>query len=326
MMLGLAIGDALGNTSEGMRPHERRSRHGEVRSYLQAPWGSPGETPPRGYPSDDTQLAFWTLEQMLEDGGYVPQNVATKFTQARIFGIGATVRQYLENMQARGRPWYESGVRSAGNGALMRIAPILIPHSKRPSPALWVDTTLCAMTTHNDSASISACLAFVGILWELLSMARPPRSDWYLQRYIEVARGLECDDSYRPRGGRFVTYQGPLWRYAERVIKEAMARDWDTLEACESWGSGAYLLETVPSVLYVLARHGADPEEAIIRAVNDTWDNDTVGAIVGAAVGALHGGAALPARWRRGLAGRLGESDDGHVQDLLEKARRQWGS
>jgi ADP-ribosyl-[dinitrogen reductase] hydrolase len=36
-------------------------------------------------------------------------------------------------------------------------------------------------------------------------------------------------------------------------------------------------------------RHADDPEEAILRAVSDTKDNDTIGAIVGAAVGALHG-------------------------------------
>jgi ADP-ribosylglycohydrolase len=43
----------------------------------------------------------------------------------------------------------------------------------------------------------------------------------------------------------------------------------------------------VPTVIYILMRHGHDPEEAIVRAVNDTKDNDTVAAIVGAAVGAL---------------------------------------
>ena len=84
------------------------------------------------------------------------------------------------------------------------------------------------------------------------------------------------------------------------------------------WVSGAYLLETVPSVLYILARHGADPAEAIRRAVNDTRDNDTVAAIVGAAVGAMHGEEALPAEWHRDLLGRTRESDDGALHQLLD--------
>ena len=41
----------------------------------------------------------------------------------------------------------------------MRIAPILIPHLQHPSPELWVDTALCAMITHNDSAAIVGAAA-----------------------------------------------------------------------------------------------------------------------------------------------------------------------
>ena len=115
---------------------------------------------------------------------------------------------------------------------------------------------------------------------------------------------------------------GLLSAYTEMVITEAMDRDLSVLEACDTWGSGAYLLETLPSVLYVLMRHGHDPEEAIVRAVNDTRDNDTVAAIVGAAVGALHGREALPARWVEGLLGRTQARDDGRVFELIEGTRR----
>src|SRR5262249_52108449 len=91
---------------------------------------------------------------------------------------------------------------------------------------------------------------------------------------------------------------------------------------CNRWHSGAYLLETVPSVLLILARHGDDPEEAIVRAVNDTRDNDTIAAIVGAAMGALHGESNLPLRWRDGLLGRTSADDDGHVQKLVAELQR----
>jgi len=58
MLLGLAVGDALGLTSEGLRPEDRRSFHGEIRDYL--PNRATGRN--EGLPCDDTQLAFWTLE------------------------------------------------------------------------------------------------------------------------------------------------------------------------------------------------------------------------------------------------------------------------
>jgi ADP-ribosylglycohydrolase len=95
-------------------------------------------------------------------------------------------------------------------------------------------------------------------------------------------------------------------------------------EACDGWYSGAFLMETVPTVLYILMRHGDDPEEAIVRAVNDTKDNDTVGAIVGAAVGATHGVDALPLRWRDGLLGRTGAADDGRIFELVALAQQRW--
>ena len=85
------------------------------------------------------------------------------------------------------------------------------------------------------------------------------------------------------------------------------------------------MLETVPCALYTLMRRGSDPEHAIVRAVNDTKDNDTVAAIVGAAVGALHGRDALPSRWVRGLLGRTSADDDGRVFELLARLRRLVG-
>ncbi|MFH0825519.1 MAG: ADP-ribosylglycohydrolase family protein [Pseudomonadota bacterium] len=95
---------------------------------------------------------------------------------------------------------------------------------------------------------------------------------------------------------------------------------------CLSWYSGAYILETVPSAIYILMKHGHDFEEAIVRAVNDTRDNDTVAAIVGAAVGALHGKGAIPDKWLSNLLGRTMHNDDGRIFELLREARNRWGS
>jgi ADP-ribosyl-[dinitrogen reductase] hydrolase len=106
-----------------------------------------------------------------------------------------------------------------------------------------------------------------------------------------------------------------------KVVK-AHSRSLSVKDACAWWYSGAYLLETLPSVIYILMRHGHDPEEAIIRAVNDTKDNDTIAAIVGAAVGALHGKKGIPARWLKDLSGRTTDRDDGRVFELIKMARK----
>ena len=319
-LLGVAIGDALGNATEGKLPSARAARFGEIRHYLDHPVVGRAA----GLPSDDTQLTFWTVEQLLADGGLVPEHLATRFCQGRIYGIGSAVSKALDRVRA-GVEWHRAGSRSAGNGALMRTAPMLLPHLAVGGTAIWADTALSTLLTHNDRAAITASLAWVAMLWELLDMSGPPPRTWWGERYCELAHDLEGDAEYSPRGGLFTSYTGPSWRFVQERLAWADAAQMPVLDACNAWFSGAYLLETLPSVLYILMCHADDPEEAIVRAVNDTKDNDTVAAIVGAAVGALYGRAAYPAAWIEGLMGRTTDCDDGRVFALIEAAHlRFW--
>ncbi len=132
MLLGLAIGDGLGITSEGKVPHVRWERYGEVRDYL--PNKYTGER--KGYPSDDTQLAFWTLDCLLEDGGLVPDHVAAAFCRERIIGIGHTVKEFSQRYRSGIRPWHECSIKSAGNGALdaHRADPTTAPYESNRGP------------------------------------------------------------------------------------------------------------------------------------------------------------------------------------------------
>ena len=317
MLLGLAIGDALGNTTEGMLPGQRRQLYGEIRDYLPNRYAGGSR---RGTPTDDTQLAFWTLESLIAKRGLTLQDVAERFCSRQIFGIGGTVRRFIGNFKA-GRPWHESGVQSAGNGALMRIAPVLLPHLKTGSRELWADAALGAMLTHNDTASISSCVAFVYMLWELLQMEAPPDPEWWPTTYCQIATQLENETVYSPRSGQIKSFQGALTNFIQEYVLDAHERNLSVADACRPWYSGAFLLETVPGVIYILMRHAHDPEEAIVRAVNDTKDNDTYAAIVGAAVGALHGAHGLPRRWVAGLTGRTGAADDKRIFELIAEAK-----
>ena len=95
MMLALAVGDSLGNAIEGILPADQRQHYGEITDYLPNPYAAT-----RGVPTDDTQLAFWTLEQMIVDGGLVPDLVAARFCQDTIFGIGRAVREFVRNCRS----------------------------------------------------------------------------------------------------------------------------------------------------------------------------------------------------------------------------------
>ena len=105
MLLGLAIGDSLGVTTESINHGKRHAQYGEITDYLPNRYAYNQRV---GLPSDDTQLAFWTIEQTLLEQAVNPENIARRFTKQRIFGIGQTVRDFLRNYKAE-VPWYESG-------------------------------------------------------------------------------------------------------------------------------------------------------------------------------------------------------------------------
>jgi hypothetical protein len=69
VLLGIAIGDALGNTSESYRPQDRNRAFGEINNYLP---NRHADGRCVGLPSDDTQMSFWLLAHLLEDGHLEP--------------------------------------------------------------------------------------------------------------------------------------------------------------------------------------------------------------------------------------------------------------
>ena len=320
MLLGLAIGDSLGNRSESMLPDQRLRMHGEIRDYLPNRYAG-GQAV--GVPSDDTQMAFFALEERLAGTAFDPAALARRFANETIFGMGGSVRAFVRNHR-NGVPWQQAATDSAGNGALMRIASVLVPHVRSPSTDLWAEAAVNTMLTHNCPAAIGASVAWVAMLWELLSMRAAPTPEWWLDRFVDVCQRVEGDVAMSPRGGAYRARREPLAAFTQHVVTTARSGNRSALDACNDWYSGAFLMETVPSVIYILERHGHDPEEAIVRAVNDTKDNDTVAAIVGAAMGALHGSERLPLRWREGLLGRIRADDEGSVQALLSRARGRW--
>jgi ADP-ribosylglycohydrolase len=301
---------------------QRHAQFGEIRDYLPNPRMGGHRV---GLPSDDSQLAFRTLESLLEHRGLNPDDLSARFAAGGLYGVGKSMREFLQKREAGFTSWYHCGAESAGNGALMRIAPVVLLHPAGTSAAFWLDAALASIVTHRDACSVASCVAFADLLARLLRLPAPPTPDWILGTFTATVRQVCTDQTYQPTHLPLAGKSGTFPDHLEAMLKEAHRNDWTSAQACAAWESGAYLLETVPSVLWILARHAHDPEEAIVRAVNDTHDNDTVAAIVGAAVGALHGRDALPANWQRGLLGRTDASDDGRVFRLIEEAvRRDW--
>ncbi|WP_156786058.1 ADP-ribosylglycohydrolase family protein [Archaeoglobus veneficus] len=318
MLLGVAIGDSLGYPVEGIPPNYKLKRYGEITDYIPT---KRSDWKPIGVPTDDTQLTFWTVEVLLENNGYLNvKELADRFVKERIFGIGSTIKGFIRNYKDERKPWYLSGVHSAGNGALMRISPVLIPHVKKPSNELWADTLLSTLLTHNDPLAISSSVAFVNILWKLLQMEDAPPPNWWIDEYVKVASQIEGGTRYKTRR-KGLMYSGSGYEFINTYVRKAVENEVDILKFSNKIGSGAYLLETLPFVIYVLCNYSYDPEESIVKAVTYSKDSDTIGAIVGSAVGALHGAEEFPHRWVNNLTGRLSYRDDGRIFKLLDKIK-----
>jgi len=76
------------------------------------------------------------------------------------------------------------------------------------------------------------------------------------------------------------------------------------------FGCGVRSADSWPPALWAALRYLDDPEEAIIQAVSLGGDTDTIGAMTGALVGALHGDRWFPARWFEQLENQLNGRDE----------------
>jgi ADP-ribosyl-[dinitrogen reductase] hydrolase len=169
---------------------------------------------------------------------------------------------------------------------------------------------MSAFITHCNTVALSSAIAFTHLLWKALE--RPLgdclNSEWWLEVYLRVAQDLEvgalpCPLNTDPIPRWIVGFQGTLCDFVDGPVRKAFQKGVTLSEACslDGFGSRADCTQTVPAVLYVLMSHANSFESSIIASVNDTKDNDSVAAIVGALVGALHSKQVIRKKWLDGI-------------------------
>ena len=128
-LLGLACGDALGTTVE-FKPR------GSFPDVTDMTGGGPFNLKP-GQWTDDTSMALCLAESLLNKGGFNAADQMGRYLNwwqwgylsatGDCFDIGMTVREALARFQASGDPFAGSTAPySAGNGSLMRLAPVVL--------------------------------------------------------------------------------------------------------------------------------------------------------------------------------------------------------
>ena len=138
-LLGLAVGDALGTTVEFQLPGSFRPLETIVGG---GPFGlRPGEW------TDDTSMALCLAESLVECGGFDAVDQMTRYcrwkneghlsSNGRCFDIGITVDAALRNFERTGDACSGSvDPLAAGNGSLMRLAPVPLFYADDPHAAI----------------------------------------------------------------------------------------------------------------------------------------------------------------------------------------------
>jgi ADP-ribosyl-[dinitrogen reductase] hydrolase len=283
ILIGKAVGDALGAGTEFRTPDEIARRFGEVRGYVQGlnHGFAPGEL------TDDTQMAlcilgaYWDVCLRGHDLVEATLRRFQAWLAAQPPDIGITTRSALIASEQQGfaggfQVWEGSGYSAAGNGALMRAAASVVSGSR--GETLRREAIELAMLTHPDPRSLGACWALVATLEALLDGASPADA-W--RSALDEVDGAELD---QPIQARFGAQRGALIR--ER-LPEARAAIRDAVEhgLIGQWRSqSGYVIDTLEAA--VAGSLAPTFLDGILPIVARGDDSDTVAAIAGAALGA----------------------------------------
>jgi ADP-ribosyl-[dinitrogen reductase] hydrolase len=274
-LIGLALGDVLGV------PLEFSARDSRTVSGIEG--GGPFKLDP-GMWTDDTSMACCLAYSLIKKGGFDAEHQMQSYCKwyqygaysptGTCFDIGVATRTALEHFLKTGQPYAGSDdPRSAGNGSLMRLAPIPIFYADS-----FEECVECAAsssrTTHQAPEAIDACRYYAALIFGALN---------------GVPKDILLDGLYSPIEGYW--QRQPL----SRAILEIARGSYKTKERHQIHSSG-YVVHTMEAALWALHRN-TNFRDGVLEAVNLGDDSDTVGAVYGQLAGAIYGETGLPIDW-----------------------------
>lgn len=299
-LLGLAAGDALGTTLEFRPP-------GTFDPISEMVGGGPFNLKP-GQWTDDTSMALCLAESLVEQQGFDLTDQLTRYVRWYRFGylsstghcfdIGNTIRQALHQFEQTGDPYSgQTHPHSAGNGSIMRLAPVPLVYAWQPDLAIEKSGE-SSRTTHATQAAVDAC-RYLGAL--LVGAVSGETKEVLLSsRYCPVP-GYWGSNPLTPAIDKIAT--GTFKSLSPPAIK----------------GSG-YVVDSLEAALWAFW-HSDSFREGCLMAINLGDDADTTGAVYGQLAGAYYGASSIPATWRNQLA--LGTVIEELAVKLLELRQQE---
>lgn len=282
-LLGLAAGDALGTTLEFRPP----GSFTPIRDMFGGgPFGLRA-----GQWTDDTSLALCLAESLVERQRFDPVDQLERYllwyrqghlsSTDRCFDIGNTTRAALERFE-RTRESYcgPTDPRSAGNGSIMRLAPVPLAFARDLRQAIERSGE-SSRTTHGAPVAVDACRYFGALL-------------------AGAVRGASKEELLSEHFGPSPGYwqENPLHPEIEEIARGSFRRR----NPPEIKGSG-YAARSLEAALWAFQTSDSFREGCLL-AVNLGDDADTTGAVYGQLAGSFYGAEAIPETWRSKLARR----------------------
>lgn len=280
-LLGLAVGDALGTTLEFSRP-------GTFTPITDMIGGGPFRLR-AGEWTDDTSMALCLATSLIEQGSFDPTDQMERYIRwykegyfssiGTCFDIGNTTRSALHRFMGTNNPYSGStNPDSAGNGSIMRLAPIPLYFVNLPFNAI-VMAGESSRTTHGARTAIDACRYFSAIM-------------------VGALHGISKDQLLASR-------YSPVYGYwaAHPLVPEVdaiAAGSFKTKQPPEIKGSG-YVVESLEAALWAFYQTD-NYRDGCLLAANLGDDADTTAAVYGQLAGAFYGESAIPAGWRTLIA------------------------
>lgn len=283
VLVGLVAGNQLGVPTERLETPEAIRE-----AFPHGVWDLP--PPPRGSPyDDDAALALLLGESLADRPDFDVADVAQRWIKWMKLdgrGLGVTTRNALRMIE-RGVEPYEAGRQareldpkgSAGNGAVMRCAPVAIRFHDNVDKLIRVSTQQAAIT-HADERCLWGAAAVNIAIRELL-YGNIYFVDEVLHRLADKA----------PRA---------LLDAIHRVLREEQADLPITVP-----GETGYVVHCI-EIAFWFAAHDRTLEDALVYLAQAGGDTDTNAAVAGALLGARYGEIAIPRRWMSQLAGAQG--------------------
>jgi len=292
-LLGLAIGDALGTTLEFCRPGSFvpiKDMIGDGQFNLK-----PGEW------TDDTSMALCLAESLTTRMEFDPIDQLERYlkwyregylsSNGICFDVGITVLSSLMRFKETRDPY--CGQNTAGNGSLMRLAPVPLFYANNPELGIMMSGE-SSRTTHQAPVAIDACRYLGALIIGTVGGNNNKKEEILSPFYSPI---LEYWDKH------------PLTSELTNVINGSFKR----LNPPDIRGSG-YVLKTLEAAMWAFYRSDTF-EEGCVMAVNLGDDADTTGAVYGQLAGAFYGETGIPTRWLSKLA---------HKEKIIEMADDRW--